>query len=495
MKKGFDNNQYLTIQSEHIRKRIAQFDNKLYLEFGGKLFDDYHASRVLPGFEPDSKLKMLMQLKDQAEIVIVISASAIANNKMRGDLGISYDADVLRLIDSFQGCGLYVGSVVVTQYSGQAAADHFRQRLSELGIRSYLHYVIEGYPSNVEHIISEEGYGRNDYIETSRPLVVITAPGPGSGKMATCLSQLYHEHKHGVKAGYAKFETFPIWNLPLKHPVNIAYEAATADLNDVNMIDPFHLEAYGKTTVNYNRDIEIFPVLDVMFKKISGENPYKSPTDMGVNMAGFCIFDDDACCEASRQEIIRRYYQSECDVKRGRGSKETLGKLQLLMQQAGLTTEDRPVVAASLAKERETGDLPAAAIELPDGTMVTGKTSDLLGASAAVILNALKTLAGIDHETDIIRPEAILPIQNLKTEYLKSKNPRLHTDEVLIALSLSSITDENAKRAMDCIPLLRNCEVHSSVLLAAVDERTFKKLGLHLTSEPKYETNKKFHVN
>lgn len=483
------------MQSEHIRERINQFDNKLYLEFGGKLFDDYHASRVLPGFAPDSKLQMLMQLSDQAEIVVVISAGDIEKNKVRGDLGITYDLDVLRLIEAFRGKGLYVGSVAITQYTGQKSADAFKKKLENLDIPVYILYSIDGYPNNVSHIVSDEGYGKNDYIKTTRPLVVITAPGPGSGKMATCLSQLYHEQKRGVRAGYAKFETFPIWNIPLKHPVNLAYEAATADLNDVNMIDPFHLEAYGETTVNYNRDVEIFPVLEAMFERIFGECPYKSPTDMGVNMAGNCIIDDEVCQEASRQEIIRRYYQGECDVKRGRGSKETLGKLQLLMQQAGLTTEDRPVVAASLAKERETGDLPAVAIELPDGTMVTGKTSDLLGASAAVILNALKTLAGIDHETDIIRPEAILPIQNLKTEYLKSKNPRLHTDEVLIALSLSSITDENAKRAMDCIPLLRNCEVHSSVLLAAVDERTFKKLGLHLTSEPKYETNKKFHVN
>lgn len=492
MRLGFDNDKYLKIQSDHIKERIALFDNKLYLEFGGKLFDDYHASRVLPGFEPDSKLKMLMQLKDQAEIVIAISASAIANNKMRGDLGITYEAEVLRLIDSFQNCGLYVGSVVVSQYAGQAAADSFRHRLTEHGIRSYLHYIIDGYPSNIEHIVSDEGYGKNDYIETSKPLVIVTAPGPGSGKMATCLSQLYHEHKHGVKAGYAKFETFPIWNLPLKHPVNMAYEAATADLNDVNMIDPFHLEAYGTTTVNYNRDIEIFPVLDAMFTQILGKNPYKSPTDMGVNMVGNCIIDDDVCCHASKQEIIRRYYQCECDIKRGNDSKEALYKLQLLMKQAGISIADRPVVAASLEKEKATGGQPAVAIELPDGKIVTGKTSELLGASAAATLNALKELAGIDHSLHIIEPEAIKPIQDLKTNYLKSKNPRLHTDEVLIALSLSSLTLPEAKKAMDCLPLLKNCEIHSSVLLAAVDERIFKKLGLRLTSEPKYETNKKF---
>ena len=495
MRKGFDNDKYLRIQSDHIKERIQKFNNKLYLEFGGKLFDDYHASRVLPGFEPDSKLKMLMQLKDQAEIIIVISAGAIANNKMRGDLGITYEADVLRLVDAFQNIGLMVGSICVTQYSGQAAADHFRQRLQELGIKSYLHYVIEGYPSNVEHIVSDEGYGKNDYIETTRPLVVVTAPGPGSGKMATCLSQLYHENKHGIKAGYAKFETFPIWNLPLKHPVNIAYEAATADLNDVNMIDPFHLEAYGKTTVNYNRDIEIFPVLDAMFTKILGENPYKSPTDMGVNMAGNCIIDDEACCYAANQEIIRRYYQGECDLKRGRGSKEALYKLQLLMKQANLSSENRPVVASALEKESLTEGQPAVSIELPNGTLVTGKTTELLGASAAAVLNALKALAGIDHEQHIINPEAIKPIQDLKISYLKSQNPRLHTDEVLIALSVSSLSDQYAKRAMECLPMLCGCEVHSTVLLASVDERIFKKLGLHLTSEPKYETNKNFHIN
>lgn len=495
MKIGFDNDKYLKIQSEHIRDRISQFGGKLYLEFGGKLFDDYHASRVLPGFQPDSKLKMLMQLKAQAEIVIVISAAAIANNKMRGDIGITYEEDVLRLMDAFQACGLYVGSVCITQYSGESAADHFRQRLSELGVKSYLHYIIEGYPSDIEKIVSDDGYGKNDYIETSRPLVVVTAPGPGSGKMATCLSQLYHEYKHGVKAGYAKFETFPIWNLPLKHPVNVAYEAATADLNDVNMIDPFHLEAYGETTVNYNRDIEIYPVLDAMFSKILGTNPYKSPTDMGVNMAGKCIIDDEACKAASNQEIIRRYYNEMCNLKRGRGSKDSLMKLQLLMKQAGLSIEDRPVVTAALLREKDTNGQPTAAIELADGRIVTGKTTDLLGASAAVMLNALKEIAGIDHEKHMIQPEAILPIQSLKTRYLQSKNPRLHTDEVLIALSLSSNTDADAKKAMDAIPMLRGCEVHTSVLLSSVDENTFKKLGLHLTSEPRYEVNSKFHVN
>ena len=486
MKIGFDNEKYLQMQSEHIRERIAAFDNKLYLEFGGKLFDDYHASRVLPGFAPDSKLKMLLQLKEQAEIVIVISAEDMEKNKVRGDLGITYDQDVIRLVDAFEGMGLMVGSVVITKYTGQPAANQFRTRLTNLGIRSYLHYNIEGYPSNISHIVSDDGYGKNDYIETSRPLVVITAPGPGSGKMATCLSQLYHEHKRGIKAGYAKFETFPIWNLPLKHPVNLAYEAATADLNDVNMIDPFHLEAYGETTVNYNRDVEIFPVLNAMFEKILGKSPYKSPTDMGVNMVGNCIIDDTICREASCQEIIRRYYQCLCDIKRGLSSRDTLLKLELLMNQANISIEDRKVVKAAMVREATTGH-PAAAIELSDGQVVTGKTSDLLGASAAALLNALKTIAGIDHDVHLVSPQSIEPIQLLKTSYLGSQNPRLHTDEILIALSASAASNEAAKLALEQLPKLRGCEVHSSVLLSAVDERTFKKLGVHLTCEPKNE--------
>ena len=490
---GFDNDKYLKMQSEHIKERIAKFDNKLYLEFGGKLFDDYHASRVLPGFQPDSKLKMLLQLKDQAEIVIVISADDIEGNKIRGDLGITYDLDVLRLIDAFQGIGLFVGSVCITKYSGQAAADQFKQRLQSLGIKSYNHYKIAGYPSDVKRIVSDEGYGKNEFIETSRPLVVITAPGPGSGKMATCLSQLYHEHKRGVKAGYAKFETFPIWNLPLKHPVNIAYEAATADLNDVNMIDPFHLETYGETTVNYNRDVEIFPVLNAMFEQILGGSPYKSPTDMGVNMAGNCIIDDDVCREASEQEIIRRYYQALNDIKRGKGSKDIIYKLELLMKQAYLTVEDRSVVGAALDRETDTNH-PAVAIELPDATIVTGKTTDLLGASAAALLNALKVLGGIDHELHLVSPTAIEPIQRLKTEYLGSRNPRLHTDEILIALSTSAAADKQAELALTQIPKLKGCEAHSSVLLSSVDEQIFKRLGIRLTCEPKYEfNNKKYH--
>lgn len=481
------------MQSEHIKERISQFGNKLYLEFGGKLFDDYHAARVLPGFQPDSKLKMLLQLKEQAEIVIVISAESIEKNKVRGDLGITYDLDVLRLIDAFHSMNLYVGSVVISQYSGQPAADHFRRRLSELNIKSYLHYMIEGYPSNITHIVSDEGYGKNEYIETSRPLVIVTAPGPGSGKMATCLSQLYHEHKRGIKAGYAKFETFPIWNLPLRHPVNVAYEAATADLNDVNMIDPFHLEAYGETTVNYNRDIEIFPVLSAMFEQILGYSPYKSPTDMGVNMAGNCVIDDEACKEASRQEIIRRYYQALYDQKKDvLGSKETVYKLELLMKQAAISIESRRVIPAAMMRQENTGH-PATAIELADGRIITGKTSDLLGASAAALLNALKTLGGIDHDRHLVSPSAIEPIQTLKTDYLGSQNPRLHTDEILIALSMSAATDAAAKLALAQIPRLKDCEVHSTVILSSVDEKTFKRLGMHLTSEPAYETNRMYH--
>ena len=486
MKIGFDNNKYLAMQSAHIRERISQFDNKLYLEFGGKLFDDYHASRVLPGFQPDSKLHLLKELSDTAEIVIVISAADIEANKIRGDLGITYDTDVLRLKDEFEANGLFVGSVVITQYSGQNSADLFKGRLEKLGIKVYIHYVIEGYPSNIPLIVSDEGYGRNEYIETSRPLVVITAPGPGSGKMATCLSQLYHEHKRGVRAGYAKFETFPIWNIPLKHPVNLAYEAATADLNDVNMIDPFHLEAYGVTTVNYNRDVEIFPVLSAIFERIYGENPYKSPTDMGVNMAGNCIVDDDVCCEASRQEIIRRYYRTMDRFLSGECPKEETYKVELLMNQAGVTVHDRKVVDAALARAEETG-APAAAMELPDGRIVTGKTSDLLGASAALILNALKELAGIDHDMHLISPTALEPIQKVKTEFLGSKNPRLHIDEALIALSISASSNPVAEQALRQVPNLKGCQAHVSVMLANVDIRLFQKLSIQVTSEPRYE--------
>ncbi len=486
MKIGFDNEKYLKMQSEHIRERIEQFGQKLYLEFGGKLFDDFHASRVLPGFHPDSKLRMLKQLSDQAEIVIAINAEDIEKNKIRGDLGITYDSDVLRLISAYQTQGLFVGSVVITKFRGQESAVLFKSRLEKLGIRVYRHYVIPGYPSNIPYIVSDEGYGKNDYIKTSHPLVVVTAPGPGSGKMAVCLSQLYQEHRRGISAGYAKFETFPIWNIPLKHPVNLAYEAATADLNDINMIDPFHLEAYGETTVNYNRDVEIFPVLNAMFQQIYGESPYKSPTDMGVNMAGNCICDDEACKAASCQEILRRYYNSLQRLLFGACSDTEVLKIEMLMNQAQITVHDRPVVDAALARAKET-DAPAAALQLHDGRIITGKTSNLLGASAALLLNALKELAGIDHKRHVISPEAIEPIQKLKTLYQGSKNPRLHTDEVLIALSVSAASDPTAQLALDQLPKLRGCQAHTSVMVSSVDMKQFKKLSIQATFEAKYE--------
>ena len=493
-KLGFDNQKYLELQSAHIRERIRQFGNKLYLEFGGKLFDDHHASRVLPGFEPDSKIRMLKELRDSVEVVIAICASDIEKNKIRGDLGITYDVDVLRLIDAFRGEGLLVGSVVITQYAGQPAADAFRRRMEHLGVQTCLHYPIAGYPHNTGLIVSDGGYGKNDYIETSRPLVVVTAPGPGSGKMATCLSQLYHEHKRGVKAGYAKFETFPIWNLPLKHPVNLAYEAATADLNDVNMIDPFHLEAYGVTTVNYNRDIEIFPVVNAMFELIAGKSPYKSPTDMGVNMAGNCIVDDEACREASRNEIIRRYFKALCDHKTGKNVDSEIFKLELLLNQAGLAVGDRAVEKQAHAVAERTGGAPAAAIELPDGTVVTGKNGPLLGAASSALLNALKKLAGIDHEIDLVSARAIEPIQTLKTNYLGSRNPRLHTDEILIALSSSAAENETAAVALQQLSKLKGCDMHSTVILSSVDTDTIKRLGMYLTCEPAYEQeDRKYH--
>ena len=493
MKKiGFDNDKYLKLQSEHIRKRIDEFGGKLYLEFGGKLFDDYHASRVLPGFAPDSKIKMLMELSDQAEVVIVISAGDIEKSKIRGDLGITYDLDVLRLIDAFRGIGIYVGSVVITQYAAQSVVDSFKKKLEALNIKVYIHYSIAGYPSNIPLIVSDEGYGRNDYIETERPLVVVTAPGPGSGKMATCLSQLYHDYKRGIKSGYSKFETFPIWNLPLKHPVNLAYEAATADLNDVNMIDPFHLEAYGETAVNYNRDVEIFPVLNAIFEKIAGKSPYKSPTDMGVNMAGNCIIDDEACKEASKDEIVRRYYSTLCDQRVGRVGAETVYKIELLMQQAEVSVDDRKTVSVALEKAEQTG-APAAAIELNDGTIVTGRTTSLLGASAAAILNALKVLGGIRDDIDLISRIIIEPIQALKTGVLGNHNPRLHADEVLIALAISAATNPMAEHALKQVPHLSGCEVHSTVILSEVDRNIFRKLKMNLTCEPQYQTKKLFH--
>ena len=486
MKIGFDNYKYLSMQSEHIRKRISQFGDKLYLEFGGKLFDDYHASRVLPGFAPDSKLQMLLQLSEQAEIIISINATDIEKNKVRHDLGISYDQDVLRLIQVYREKGFYVSSVVITRYTEQTPVNLFQRKLENMDIKVYHHYSIEGYPNNVSHIISDEGYGKNDYVETTRPLVVVTAPGPGSGKMATCLSQLYHEHKRGIKAGYAKFETFPVWNLPLKHPVNLAYEATTADLNDVNMIDPFHLDAYGITTVNYNRDVEIYPILAAMFEGIYGSCPYASPTDMGVNMAGNCIIDNAICQEASKQEIIRRYYQSMNRLIKDEATKEEIYKIELLMKQAKITPNDRPVVPVANTLSTET-EAPVAALELPDGTIVTGKTGDLLGASSAVLLNAVKVLGGIDDSIHLISPYYIEPIQALKTNYLGNKNPRLHTDEVLIALSMCAVTDPNAELALEQLSKLAGCQLHTTVILSAVDINTFKRLGIQFTNEAVYE--------
>ena len=492
MKIGFDNDKYLTLQAQHIRARREQFGDKLYIEFGGKLFDDYHASRVLPGFQPDSKIRMLASIRDDVEIVVVICAGDIEKKKVRGDLGIGYDEDVLRLMDVFRGLGFYVGSVVITQYAGQPAADAFIKRLTALGVRSYRHYPIAGYPSDVAHIVSDDGLGKNDYIETSRPIVVVTAPGPGSGKMATCLSQLYHENKRGVRAGYAKYETFPIWNLPLKHPVNLAYEAATADLNDVNMIDPFHLEAYGKTTVNYNRDVEIFPVLNAMFQRIQGASPYKSPTDMGVNMAGFAIVDDQVCQAASRMEILRRYYAGMADRTRGRCDDEVVRKLEIVMQQAGVTPEICPAVAACLQKAEETA-APAGAMVLPDGSVVTGKTSSLLGASAALLLNALKAMAGIDHKLKLIPASVIEPISRLKTGNLGHRNPRLHSDEVLIALAISGLTNPLAAMVQEKLSSLRGCDAHFSVIISEEDEKLYKRLGINVTCQPRYEVKKLYH--
>ena len=493
MRIGFDNDKYLKLQSEHINERISKFGGKLYMEFGGKLFDDYHASRVLPGFEPDSKIKMLATLRDKAEIVIAVNAGDIAKNKVRGDYGITYDLDVLRLIDAFRGFDLYVGSVVITQFAGQSAAEAFQKRLEALGMKVYRHYPIEGYPGNIDKIVSDEGYGRNDYIETTRPLVVVTAPGPGSGKMATCLSQLYHDGKRGIQAGYAKFETFPIWNLPLKHPVNVAYEAATADLNDVNMIDPFHLEAYGTLAVNYNRDVDTFPVLSALFQRLTGgECPYKSPTDMGVNMAGFCIVDDAVCQEASRREIVRRYLSACCARTKGQPAGGDVDKLKLLMNTVGTSEADRPGRAEALKKAEETGE-PAASMELPDGRIVTGKTSKLLGATSAALLDALKALGGIDDSIRLLAPAILEPVQDLKVNHLGNVNPRLHTDEVLLALSICAVTNPLAEIAMQQIERLEGSELHSTVILSQVDENLMKKLGVNVTCEPVYETNKLYH--
>ncbi|MBO5380250.1 MAG: DUF1846 domain-containing protein [Clostridia bacterium] len=489
---GFDNIKYLKLQSEKIKERIARFGGKLYLEFGGKLFDDYHASRVLPGFEPDSKIRMLAELKDQAEVIIAVNSADIEKNKVRGDLGITYDLDVLRLIDAFRGFGLYVGSVVLTRYDSSQAVEIFKNKLEGLGIKVYKHYAIKNYPYDIDYIVSDEGFGQNEYIETQRELVVVTAPGPGSGKMATCLSQIYHENKRGQRAGYAKFETFPVWNLALSHPVNVAYEAATADLNDINMIDPFHLEAYGTTAVNYNRDVEIFPVLRALYEGIMGECPYKSPTDMGVNMAGNCIFDDEAVRESANNEIIRRYYSALCQQRKGNLCDEEINKIKLLMNQSAINAKQRRCIQAALDRAEATG-APAAAIELPDGRIVTGKTSSLLGASSAVLVNAIKAIAGIDKDVDIISHEVLEPVQRLKIENLGNHNPRLHTDEVLIALAITAASDETAKRAMEALNELKNAELHSSVILSPIDVATFRKLGIHLTCEPIYQTKKLFH--
>ncbi|MBQ3078952.1 MAG: DUF1846 domain-containing protein [Clostridia bacterium] len=489
---GFDNDKYIALQSEKIKKRIEQFGGKLYLEFGGKLFDDYHASRVLPGFQPDSKMRMLRSFGSELEIIITINANDIEKNKVRGDLGISYDDDVLRMMDIFRGLDLYVGSVVITQFADQPSAKQFQKRLTALGIRSYRHYPIKGYPSDVKNIVCEDGFGRNEYVETSRPLVVVTAPGPGSGKMATCLSQLYHDYHRGITSGYAKFETFPIWNLPLKHPLNLAYEAATADLDDVNMIDPYHLEAYGELAVNYNRDVEVFPVLNTMFEMIQGTSPYKSPTDMGVNMIGYCIMDDKACREASSIEILRRHYAAQVEIKKGGSNTEAVRKIDLIIKRADITPEVYPAISAALLREKFTG-APAAAMVLNDGRVVTGKTSSLLGASAALMLNALKALAGIDKETDLISPAVIEPICDLKTKNLGHKNPRLHSDEMLVALCVSAATDKNAALAQKQLEKLRGCDAHFTVILSSVDEKTYKQLGINVSCEPVYEVGKYYH--
>lgn len=492
MRKGFDNDKYISLQAEHIRERIDQFGGKLYLEFGGKLFDDYHASRVLPGFEPDSKIRMLKSMADDVEIVIAINANDIEKSKVRGDLGITYDEDVLRLMDIFRGMGFLIGGVVITHYANQPSADAFRKRLSTMGITSYLHYPIEGYPNDIDLIVSDDGYGRNDYIETTRPLVVVTAPGPGSGKMATCLSQLYHEHRRGMKAGYAKYETFPIWNLPLNHPVNIAYEAATADLDDDNIIDPFHLEAYGETTVNYNRDVEIFPVLKSMMERIQGESPYRSPTDMGVNMAGYAIMDDEICRKAANDEIVRRYFKAAVDLKKCGEGERDLQKIEFLMNRVGVTPNLSPARSAALLKEEMTG-APAGAMVLPDGSVVTGKTGNLLGAASALLMNALKGVSGVDDELDVISDDVLEPICHLKTEHLKSQNPRLHSNETLLALSVSSVSNPLAAELIDNADKLRGCDAYFSVIISSADEKLFKTLGINVCCEPKYESHRYYH--
>ena len=492
MKVGFDNDLYLSTQSKHIRERIDKFGGKLYLEFGGKLFDDYHASRVLPGFKPDSKISMLMQFGQDAEAIIVINAEDIVKKKIRKDFSVGYDSEVFRLVDMFLDRGIGVCGLVITHFNGQAEAEAFQKKAESNGLKVYRHYLIDGYPSNVDLIASDDGYGKNDFVPTTKPLVVVTAPGPGSGKMAVCLSQLYHEKKHGVQAGYAKFETFPIWNLPLKHPVNIAYEAATVDLGDVNMIDPYHLEAYGQTTVNYNRDIEIFPVVNAILEGVLGSSPYKSPTDMGVNMAGNCIVDDEVVRRAANYEVIRRYFSTLRDRREGRASAETLLKSEIYMKNAGITPEYRPTVATVRRMMAET-ERPIVAAELEDGRIVTGKATPLTTASSSMLLNMLKEMAGIDDSVMLISKDVIESVQRLKVDNLGYKNPRLHLDELLIALSIIAKTDKNAEKAFSMLPKLRGCDVHSSVILSAVDENVYKKLGMNTSSEPEHQTKCLFH--
>ena len=492
MQTGFDNDRYIEMQASHIRERIAQFGGKLYLEFGGKLFDDYHASRVLPGFEPDSKARMLAQLADQAEVVFAICANDIERNRRRSDIGVTYDEDVLRLMDVFRSMGLAIGGVVITRFSGQPKAEAYQAHLEQLGIPVYRHYPIEGYPTSVDLIVSDEGFGKNEYVKTERPLVVVTAPGPGSGKLAVCLSQLYNEHLRGTEAGYAKFETFPVWNLPLKHPVNVAYEAATTDLDDDNVIDPFHLEAYGEVTVNYNRDVDTFPVLRAMMEKIFGRSAYQSPTDMGVNMVGNCISDDVVCQEAGKSEVVRRFYtMSERIARTGQGEDE-LDKLRLLMREVGVDENHDPAHVAALLKEEVTG-LPAAAMVLPDGSLVTGKTSELLGAASSLLLNALKRVAGVAKRTYVVSDEALAPISHLKTAHLHSRNPRLHTDETLIALSISSATNPEAERVISATSELKGCDAYFSVIISPTDEAIYRKLGINVCCEPKFERRTFYH--
>jgi uncharacterized protein (UPF0371 family) len=491
---GFDNDKYLSMQSQKILERISKFGDKLYLEFGGKLFDDYHAARVLPGFAPDSKIRMLEKLRDSAEIIIAIHAGDIEHNKVRNDLDIAYDREVLRLTDAFRKKGLLVSGVVITRYSNQPAVDAFAEKLKRLGVKVYLHYPIAGYPQNPGLILSHEGFGKNQFVETTRPLVVVTAPGPGSGKLAVCLSQVYQEYTRGVRAGYAKFETFPIWNLPVSHPVNLAYEAATTDLDDVNLIDPFHLEAYGVTTTNYNRDVESFPVLNAMFEHIYGTSPYHSPTDMGVNMVGFCITDDEAVRKAACQEIIRRYYSAACGYKRGIIGREQIDKAELIMSRAGVSVDDRPVVAAALARDQETGGA-AMAIELPDGSMVTGRNGSMMGAAAGALMNALKALAGIQPDIDLIAPIVLEPIRELKLKHFGSENPRLHSDELLYALSICATMNPTAGRAMKALDQLKGLEAHSTVMLSRVDLEVYRRLGVNLTCEPQRKTNRLFDKN